>query len=73
MKRYTLTVQRFSKSGKFYDNIEIKSDSPFIAQVVEEIKIEIKNGNLSDEFIYLITGEGHPDSYPQLVLNDKKN
>lgn len=69
MKRYSLTVQRFTKSGKYYDNIEFKTDSPFIAQVVEEIKTEVKNGNLSNEFIYLITGEGHPDNYPQLVLH----
>ena len=70
MKRYKLTIQRFKQSGKYYDTTEFATDATFIDDVAEEIKAAKQSGELPDEFIYLITGEGHPDGFPKLILND---
>lgn len=66
--KYTITIQRFKQNGKYYDEIGFKPDAAFIYEIVGEIKRAIEDGSLVEEFVYLITGEGYPDAYPQLIF-----
>ena len=57
MKKYKLELIRFKKSGKFYDHISFETDNDFTWKIVDEIKTEIKNYDLSDDFDYMLTGQ----------------
>lgn len=61
---YYVEVIRFKRSGKYYDTVSFGTNSNTVNEVIDEI-----TNILSQDFDYLITGEGFPDGqgYPHLV------
>lgn len=66
--KYSVELIRFKKSGKYYDTVTFATNSNQVWQVSEEIESAFNCNQISQEFDYMITGEGFPDTgYPALL------
>lgn len=66
---YHIELMRFKLSGKYYDTVTFGTNHYTVNGVIEEILKQAHRNIISQEFDYLITGEGFPDGqgYPHLV------
>ena len=66
--KYSIELMRFKKSGKYYDSVTFGTNCDQVWQVSDEVKIAFEINMISQEFDYLITGSGFPDTgYPALL------
>ena len=66
--KYSIELIRFKKSGKYYDTVTFGTNSDQVFQVCDEVSNSFKHNVISQEFDYLITGNGFPDTgYPALL------
>lgn len=66
--KYSIELMRFKNSGKFYDTVTFGTNSDQVWQVAGEVKNAFFKNVISQDFDYLITGVGFPDTgYPHLL------
>ncbi|QDP52616.1 MAG: hypothetical protein Unbinned2480contig1002_23 [Prokaryotic dsDNA virus sp.] len=66
--KYNIELIRFKKSGKYYDTVTFATNSNMVFDVSDEIEEAFNSNVISQEFDYMITGEGFPDTgYPALL------
>lgn len=67
--KYHIELMRFKLSGKYYDTVTFGTNNDTVNKVIDEILVQAHRNVISQEFDYLITGEGFPEGqgYPHLV------
>lgn len=66
---YHIELMRFKLSGKYYDTVTFGTNQYTVNDVIDEILIQAQADVISQDFDYLITGNGFADGqgYPHLV------
>lgn len=64
--KFKVEVQRFKTTGKYYDTSCYETGEISFYKVIEELSVRRKSER--DEFIWLLTGKGHPGGHPKLLL-----
>ena len=67
--KYYIELMRFKLSGKYYDTVTFGTNQYTVNDVIDEILVQAHKNIISQEFDYLITGNGFDDGqgYPHLV------
>lgn len=67
--KYHIELMRFKLSGKYYDTVTFGTNQFTVNAVIDEILKQAHNNIISQDFDYLITGNGFADGqgYPHLV------
>ena len=67
--KYHIELLRFKLRGKYYDTVTFGTNNDTVNDVIDEILVQAHRNIISQEFDYLITGNGFADGqgYPHLV------
>ena len=73
--KYSMEVQRFKPSGKYYDTVSFGTNKEYMYNISEELQEDVASNKISPYYDYLLTGKlfnsdkDHPNGFPSLTIS----